>query len=156
MEAMTSTPDLVIRGGTVADGKGGDLFEADVAMSGGRITEVGKVAGKGKQEIDARGKLVAPGFVDVHTHYDGQVTWSQDITPSSQNGVTTAIMGNCGVGFAPCRPADDVRVWCGSLASGQPLRSDPVEGGRRGHPGAGAERRHSLGLGKLSGLHGVA
>ena len=96
---MTSTPDLVIRGGTVADGKGGDLFEADVAMSGGRITEVGKVAGKGKQEIDARGKLVAPGFVDVHTHYDGQVTWSQDITPSSQNGVTTAIMGNCGVGL---------------------------------------------------------
>ena len=78
---MTSTPDLVIRGGTVADGKGGELFEADVAISGGRITEVGKVASKGKEEIDARGKLVAPGFVDVHTHYDGQVTWSQDITP---------------------------------------------------------------------------
>src|SRR5512138_248372 len=110
MEAMSSTPDLVIRGGTVADGKGGELFEADVAISGGRITEVGKVAAKGKDEIDARGKLVAPGFVDVHTHYDGQVTWSQDITPSSQNGVTTAIMGNCGVGFAPCRPADHVRL----------------------------------------------
>src|SRR6187397_1432006 len=110
MEAMTSTPDLVIRGGTVADGKGGELFEADVAISGGRITEVGKVVAKGKEEIDARGKLVAPGFVDVHTHYDGQVTWSQDITPSSQNGVTTAIMGNCGVGFAPCRPSDHVRL----------------------------------------------
>ena len=107
---MTSTPDLVIRGGTVADGKGGELFEADVAITGGRITEVGKVAAKGKEEIDAKGKLVAPGFVDVHTHYDGQVTWSQDITPSSQNGVTTAIMGNCGVGFAPCRPADHVRL----------------------------------------------
>ena len=107
---MTSTPDLVIRGGTVADGKGGELFEADVAISGGRITEVGKVAAKGKEEIDAKGKLVAPGFVDVHTHYDGQVTWSQDITPSSQNGVTTAIMGNCGVGFAPCRPADHIRL----------------------------------------------
>ena len=65
---------------------------------------------KGKEEIDAKGKLVTPGFVDVHTHYDGQVTWSQDITPSSQNGVTTAIMGNCGVGFAPCRPADHVRL----------------------------------------------
>jgi N-acyl-D-aspartate/D-glutamate deacylase len=90
---MTSPPDLVIRGGTIADGKGNDLFEADVAISGGRITEVGKVAAKGKEEIDAKGKLVAPGFVDVHTHYDGQVTWSQDITPSSQNGVTTAIMG---------------------------------------------------------------
>ena len=107
---MTSTPDLVIRGGTIADGNGGDLFEADVAITGGRITEVGKVAAKGKEEIDARGKLVTPGFVDVHTHYDGQVTWSQDITPSSQNGVTTAIMGNCGVGFAPCRPADHVRL----------------------------------------------
>jgi N-acyl-D-aspartate/D-glutamate deacylase len=110
MEAMTSTPDLVIRGGTVADGKGGELFEADVAITGGRISEVGKVTGKGKEEIDAKGRLVAPGFVDVHTHYDGQVTWSQDITPSSQNGVTTAVMGNCGVGFAPCRPADHVRL----------------------------------------------
>ena len=107
---MSGTPDLVIRGGTVADGGGGDLYEADVAIADGRITEVGKVLAKGKEEIDARGKLVAPGFVDVHTHYDGQVTWSQDITPSSQNGVTTAIMGNCGVGFAPCRPSDHVRL----------------------------------------------
>ena len=107
---MTCTPDLVIRGGDVADGGGGDLYEADVAISGGRITEVGKVLGKGKEEIDAKGKLVAPGFVDVHTHYDGQVTWSQDITPSSQNGVTTAIMGNCGVGFAPCRPPTTSRL----------------------------------------------
>src|SRR5262249_50909050 len=107
---MTDAPDLVIRGGNIADGKGGDLFEADVAIRDGRITEVGKVSGKGKEEIDARGKLVAPGFVDVHTHYDGQVTWSQDITPSSQNGVTTAIMGNCGVGFAPCKPSDHTRL----------------------------------------------
>src|SRR6187397_2455488 len=107
---MTSNHDLVIRGGNVADGKGGELFEADVAIASGRITEVGKVVAKGKEEIDARGKLVAPGFVDVHTHYDGQVTWSQDITPSSQNGVTTAIMGNCGVGFAPCKPADHIRL----------------------------------------------
>ncbi len=107
---MTANPDLVIRGGTIADGSGGDLFEADVAIKDGRITEVGKVSAKGKDEIDAKGKLVAPGFVDVHTHYDGQVTWSQDITPSSQNGVTTAIMGNCGVGFAPCRPSDHLRL----------------------------------------------
>ncbi|ULL00969.1 amidohydrolase family protein [Bradyrhizobium sp. I71] len=105
-----NTPDLVIRGGTVADGSGGALFEADVAISGGKISEVGKVAGTGREEIDARGKLVTPGFVDVHTHYDGQVTWSQDITPSSQNGVTTAIMGNCGVGFAPCKPDDHTRL----------------------------------------------
>ena len=107
---MTRTPDLVIRGGTIADGRGGDLYEADVAIADGRITDIGKVLAKGKEEIDARGKLVAPGFVDVHTHYDGQVTWSHDITPSSQNGVTTAIMGNCGVGFAPCRPADHTRL----------------------------------------------
>src|SRR6516165_10244922 len=107
---MTVNPDLVIRGGTVADGRGGDLFEADVAIKDGRIAEVGKISGKGMDEIDARGKLVAPGFVDVHTHYDGQVTWSQDITPSSQNGVTTAIMGNCGVGFAPCRMSDHQRL----------------------------------------------
>jgi N-acyl-D-aspartate/D-glutamate deacylase len=107
---MTTNPDLVIRGGTIADGSGGALFEADVAIRDGRIAEVGKVAAPGKDEIDARGKLVTPGFVDIHTHYDGQVTWSQDITPSSQNGVTTAIMGNCGVGFAPCRPADHVRL----------------------------------------------
>ncbi|MDI4239211.1 amidohydrolase family protein [Bradyrhizobium sp. Arg237L] len=107
---MTSAPDIVIRGGTIADGSGGDLYEADVAIADGKIIDVGKVSGKGKEEIDARGKLVAPGFVDVHTHYDGQVTWSQDITPSSQNGVTTAIMGNCGVGFAPCRPSDHTRL----------------------------------------------
>jgi N-acyl-D-aspartate/D-glutamate deacylase len=107
---MTANPDIVIRGGTIADGRGGDLFEADVAIKDGCISEVGKVSGKGKEEIDAKGKLVAPGFVDVHTHYDGQVTWAQDITPSSQNGVTTAIMGNCGVGFAPCKPADHVRL----------------------------------------------
>ena len=107
---MPANPDLVIRSGTIADGSGGNLFEADIAIQDGRISEVGKVKGKGREEIDARGKLVAPGFVDIHTHYDGQVTWSQDISPSSQNGVTTAIMGNCGVGFAPCRPTDHQRL----------------------------------------------
>jgi N-acyl-D-aspartate/D-glutamate deacylase len=105
-----TNPDIVIRGGNIADGRGGDMFEADVAIKDGRITEVGKVSGKGQEEIDAKGKLVTPGFVDVHTHYDGQVTWSHDITPSSQNGVTTAVMGNCGVGFAPCKPDDHVRL----------------------------------------------
>src|SRR4051794_7443710 len=108
--AMAQNPDLVIRGGSIADGVGGELFEADIAISGGRITEVGKVSAKGAEEIDARGKLATPGFVDLHTHYDGQVTWANDISPSSQNGVTTAIMGNCGVGFAPCRPADHHRL----------------------------------------------
>src|SRR5437879_2640507 len=107
---MTDAPDLVIRGGNIADGRGGDLFEADIAMKAGCIADVGKVSASSKEEIDARCWLVTPGFDDVHTHYDGQVTWSQDITPSSQNGVTTAIMGNCGVGFAPCRPSDHVRM----------------------------------------------
>lgn len=107
---MADSADIVIRGGTVADGRGGELYEADVAVSGGRIVEVGKVSARGAEEIDAKGKLVTPGFVDVHTHYDGQVTWSNDVTPSSQNGVTTVIMGNCGVGFAPCRPTDHTRL----------------------------------------------
>src|ERR1044072_4402219 len=106
---MTDAPDLVIRGGNVADGKGGDLYEADVAITGGRISEVGKVSAKGKEEIDAKGKLVAPGFVDVHTHYDGQVTGSRDITPSSRTGATTAIMGTCGIRSGPCAPTDPLR-----------------------------------------------
>jgi N-acyl-D-aspartate/D-glutamate deacylase len=107
---MATHPSLVIRRGTIADGLGGALYEADVAISDDRIIEVGKISDTGKEEIDAKGMLVTPGFVDVHTHYDGQVTWSNDITPSSQNGVTTAVMGNCGVGFAPCRPADHLRL----------------------------------------------
>jgi N-acyl-D-aspartate/D-glutamate deacylase len=96
--------DLVIRGGTVVDGSGAKPFEADVAIAGGRIVQVGKVAGSGAEEIDARGKIVTPGFVDIHTHYDAQATWSSRIDSSSYNGVTTALIGNCGVGFAPCRP----------------------------------------------------
>ncbi len=98
--------DLVIRGGLVADGFGAEPVEADVAVEGDRIVEVGTVAGSGAEEIDAGGHLVTPGFVDIHTHYDGQATWDNFLAPSSWNGVTTAVMGNCGVGFAPVRPAD--------------------------------------------------
>ena len=97
--------DLIIRNGTVVDGTGAEPLVADVAISGGRIVEVGKVAGRGAEEIDARGMLVTPGFVDPHTHYDAQATWSSRITPSSWNGVTTTLFGNCGVGFAPCLPS---------------------------------------------------
>jgi len=105
------THDLVIRGGSVADGRGSPLFEADVAIDGGRIAAVGKAAGGGKEEIDARGKLVAPGFVDIHSHYDGQAIWDDRLLSSGWHGVTTTVMGNCGVGFAPVRPADrDVLV----------------------------------------------
>jgi N-acyl-D-aspartate/D-glutamate deacylase len=102
---MARTPDLVLRNGTVIDGSGGDPFRADVAVAGGVITSVGEVGGVGREEIDARGMLVTPGFVDIHTHYDGQVTWDSRLQPSSLHGVTTAVMGNCGVGFAPVRPA---------------------------------------------------
>jgi len=98
--------DLVIRNGTVVDGEGGEPFRADVAISNGLIEKVGAVTGKGRQEIDAKGCYVTPGFVDVHTHYDGQITWENTLSPSSNHGVTTVIMGNCGVGFAPTRAAD--------------------------------------------------
>ena len=96
--------DLVIRGGEVADGSGGAVSRGDVAIDDGRISAVGRVADRGREEIDAKGKLVTPGFVDIHTHYDGQATWDPVLAPSSWHGVTTLVMGNCGVGFAPVRP----------------------------------------------------
>lgn len=98
--------DILIRNGTVVDGLGGDLYQADIGILDGRIAEIGKIEGSADEEIDAAGKLVTPGFVDIHTHYDAQATWSDRLTPSSSHGVTTAVMGNCGVGFAPCRPED--------------------------------------------------
>ena len=103
---MGTSYDLVIRGGTVADGSGGGLFEADVAVRDGVIVGVGPTPERGSEEIDATGLLVTPGFVDIHTHYDGQVTWDSRTAPSSNHGVTTVVTGNCGVGFAPCRPKD--------------------------------------------------
>jgi N-acyl-D-aspartate/D-glutamate deacylase len=103
---MAAQFDLVVRGGTVLDGTGNPPREADVAVQGGRIAAIGRLAGAGRQEIDAKGLAVTPGFVDIHTHYDGQVTWDDQFKPSSGHGVTTVLMGNCGVGFAPCRPQD--------------------------------------------------
>ena len=98
--------DIVIRGGSVFDGTGGEPFTADVAIRDGRIAAIGRIDGTGTEEIDAHGKIVTPGFVDIHTHYDGQVTWENRLAPSSDHGVTTVVMGNCGVGFAPVRPGD--------------------------------------------------
>jgi N-acyl-D-amino-acid deacylase len=99
--------DVIIRGGTIVDGTGAPPVTGDVAVQDGRIVEVGEVDGAAHRTIDADGALVTPGWVDVHTHYDGQVTWDDALEPSASNGVTTVVMGNCGVGFAPVRPGDE-------------------------------------------------
>jgi len=96
--------DLIVRGGTIVDGTGRDPFVGDVAIDDGKVVEVGSVDGDARQEIDATGKVVTPGFVDIHTHYDGQATWDSLLTPTAWHGVTTLVMGNCGVGFAPVAP----------------------------------------------------
>jgi N-acyl-D-aspartate/D-glutamate deacylase len=102
--------DLVVRAGRVVDGTGAPPFTADIAIDDGLITQVGRVQARGRREVDADGALVTPGFVDIHTHYDGQATWDHQLAPSSWHGVTTVVMGNCGVGFAPVRPADQERL----------------------------------------------
>lgn len=102
--------DLVVRGGTIIDGTGAPARKGDVAVDDGVITEVGDVAGGGRRTIDADGLLVTPGFVDIHAHYDGQASWGERMSPSSWHGVTTVVAGNCGVGFAPVRPADHQRL----------------------------------------------
>ncbi len=99
--------DLVIRNGNIVDGSGKKPFLGDIAIDDGKITKVGEVINSGKKEIDADGNLVSPGWVDIHTHYDGQVCWDPYLTPSSWHGVTTVVMGNCGVGFAPVKPGDE-------------------------------------------------
>jgi N-acyl-D-aspartate/D-glutamate deacylase len=108
--------DLVIRGGTVVDGTGAPARDADVAIDHGRIADIGHVATRGREELDARGLAVLPGFVDVHTHYDGQATWDAQLAPSCWHGVTTVVLGNCGVGFAPAAP--DRHDWLIGLMEG--------------------------------------
>ena len=98
--------DLIIRNGTIIDGTGNDRYVADIAIKDGKIASVGEINEPADKEIDAEGKLVTPGWVDVHTHYDGQATWDPVLAPSSWHGVTTVVMGNCGVGFAPVKPKD--------------------------------------------------
>jgi N-acyl-D-aspartate/D-glutamate deacylase len=102
--------DLVVRGGRVVDGTGAPARTADVAVEDGLVVEVGHVPARGRREVDADGALVTPGFVDIHSHYDGQATWDATLVPSTWHGVTTVVMGNCGVGFAPCRPSDRNRL----------------------------------------------
>ncbi len=108
--------DLIIRNGTIADGSGGPTRTGDVAVDGSVITAVGRVDGPARREVDADGLLVTPGWVDIHTHYDGQATWDPEVSPSGWHGVTTVVMGNCGVGFAPARRAD--REWLIGLMEG--------------------------------------
>ncbi|MFK7978247.1 MAG: amidohydrolase family protein [Halioglobus sp.] len=108
--------DIVIRGGKVYDGSGDTPVLADVAIDGEKIAKIGKIEASGREEIDATGKIVTPGFVDIHTHFDGQVTWDPLLAPSSYHGVTTIVTGNCGVGFAPCKP--EQRDWLIGLMEG--------------------------------------
>ncbi|MBC8186710.1 MAG: amidohydrolase family protein, partial [Proteobacteria bacterium] len=99
--------DLILRGGKIIDGNGGAPFVGDVAIRDGKIAAIGDVGGDTAREIDARGLAVTPGFVDIHTHYDGQATWDSQLAPSCFHGVTTVVMGNCGVGFAPVAPGQE-------------------------------------------------
>ena len=138
-----SEHDLIIRSGLVVDGNGGEPFAGDVAVEDGLIAAVGQVSGAGQRRRSTpTGQIVAPGFVDIHTHYDGQATWDSRLQPSSWHGVTTVVMGNCGVGFAPVPAAKP----------GPPGRAD---GGRRGHSRHGAARRPDLGLGVVRDYLGV-
>ena len=98
--------DLIIRGGTIIDGSGDARYVADIAIENGKIAKIGDIKSSAKEEINAHGKLITPGWVDIHTHYDGQATWDPILAPSSWHGVTTVVMGNCGVGFAPVKPKD--------------------------------------------------
>jgi N-acyl-D-aspartate/D-glutamate deacylase len=120
--------DIVIRGGNVVDGTGDDAFVADVAVDDGHITAIGSVAEAGQQEIDARGHLVTPGFVDIHTHLDAQVGWDPMLTPLTWHGVTTALLGNCGVTFAPVRPADP-EVLAGMMETVEDIPRDAILNG---------------------------
>ena len=99
--------DLIIKNGTIIDGTGKDRYAADIAVKDGKIAKIGEITDHADKEIDAEGKLVTPGWVDVHTHYDGQATWDPLLAPSSWHGVTTVVMGNCGVGFAPVKPGTE-------------------------------------------------
>ena len=128
--------DLVVKGGTVVDGTGAPARTADVAITDGVVTEVGRVDGSAREVLDADGLLVTPGFVDVHTHFDGQITWDPLLTPTCWHGVTTVVMGNCGVGFAPVQP--DRHEWLIGLMEG--VEDIP---GRRSPPASSGSGRRS-------------
>ncbi|MCZ6825190.1 MAG: amidohydrolase family protein [Gemmatimonadetes bacterium] len=122
------THDIVIRGGQLVDGTGSEPAPGDLAIDDGVITAVGAVDGRGREEIDAEGQLVTPGFVDIHTHLDAQIGWDPDCTPVSWHGVTTVMMGNCGVTFAPCKP-DDREFLAGMMETVEDIPKDAILGG---------------------------
>ncbi len=125
--------DLLIKNGTVVDGTGAPQRHADVAIAGGKIAEIGKVKEGAKRVIDASDLIVAPGFIDPHTHYDAQICWDLPITSSCWHGVTTVVTGNCGVGIAPCRPeAREIATWDLVNVEAFPLRCSA-----KGSPGSG-------------------
>ena len=135
--------DIVIRGGTIIDGTGKSAFSGDVAIADGKISAVGGKQGPAKREIDANGLMVTPGWVDVHTHYDGQAMWDPLLAPSCWHGVTTVLFGNCGVGFAPVKKHH--RQGLMDLMEGVEEIPEPRAGGRA-----------DLGVGDLSRVHGRA
>ena len=120
--------DLVIRGGRIVDGTGAEPVAGDLAIDDGRISAVGRVSEAGREEIDADGLAVTPGFVDIHTHLDAQIGWDPDLTPVSWHGVTTVLMGNCGVTFAPCRPTDR-ELLAGMMETVEDIPKDAILGG---------------------------
>lgn len=122
------TFDIVIRGGSIVDGSGSEPVAGDVAIKDGLIAAIGKVEGEGKQEIDATGLMVTPGFVDIHTHLDAQMGWDPDMTPISWHGVTTALMGNCGMTFAPCRP-EHRELMAGMMETVEDIPKEAILGG---------------------------
>ena len=145
--------DLVIRRATLVDGTGAPRRIADLAVDGGLIAAVGDGIGPGRREIHADGLLLTPGWVDIHTHYDGQATWDPYVTPSSLHGVTTAVFGNCGVGFAPVRPGSSPRAASGSSPNGwrtrcgpisRPMSPPPASRGRRRTTGCSTSGRNTV------------
>ena len=129
--------DVVIKGGTVIDGLRTPRYKADVGIAGGRVVAIGRVdASDGREVIDASDRVVAPGFVDLHTHYDSQVFWDPWCTMSGWHGVTSVVIGNCGFGFAPCRPEDRERAMLDGLAQRSGSAQDDASG-------------HALGLGHV-------
>ena len=123
--------DIVIRNGTIVDGTGQPAFTGDIAIDGNTISEIGTVTGTGKEEIQAEGKIVTPGFVDLHTHLDAQIGWDPMMTSVTWHGVTTALMGNCGVTFAPCKPADR-EFLAGMMETVEDIPRETIMAGGRG------------------------